>query len=270
MYSNGKFRFMRVESEDLKRAIYRLRYQIYVEEFGFERPEDHPCDLEVDPYDAHAIYMAALDATEQVVGTARLILHSKDGFPIEHAVNLQYSGEKPPPERTAEISRLAVASSYRRRAEDGQYGVESYLKVSQGGVLPDIGVIPEEYARRQRPAIMLGLCALIWQTSKRLGLTHWYMISEKKLWNTLYKYGMLFHQIGEPVEYHGIRIPYMIPLAEFEDHLRCANPPLYATFLSGLEAEYHPKVTDFSVSLSEVLTTQGNRRRARILANLVS
>ena len=42
VYNDGKFRFLCVESEDLKKAIYQLRYQIYVEEFGFFSPEEHP------------------------------------------------------------------------------------------------------------------------------------------------------------------------------------------------------------------------------------
>lgn len=241
--TQGRFRFIpHVESEELKREIYRLRYRIYVEELGFERREDHPNNLEMDQYDAHSIYMAALDTTEQVVGTARLILHSDLGFPAEHVAHLPYQGiQPPPPETTAEISRLALARTYRRRAEDGEYGVESYLPVSEGGVLPDDGSIPQAYIRRQRPLILLGMCALIWQTSKRLGITHWYMISEKKLWNTLRRFELLFHPIGEPVEYHGIRIPYMIPLDEFEAHLRRNNPPLYARFLHDLEPQYRPQ-----------------------------
>jgi N-acyl amino acid synthase of PEP-CTERM/exosortase system len=238
-----QFRFITVESEDLKRAIYRLRYQIYAEEFGFERPEDHPSGLETDEYDPYSVHMAALNEADQVIGTARMVLPSEKGLPIEHAVNLQHVTPKPPPETTGEVSRLAITAAYRRRAEDtGPYGVESYLKVAEGGVLPDSGAMPEQYARRQRPAIVLGLCALIWQVSRRCGLTHTYMISEQKLWNTLNKFGMLWQQIGEPVEYHGTRIPCMIFIPDFEDHLRRTNPPLYERFLSGLEPQYLPQV----------------------------
>ena len=244
MYDNGKFRFVRVESEDLRRAIYRLRYQIYVEEFGFERPEDHPHGLEMDQYDPYSVYVAALDRADEVIGTARLVLHSEHGFPIEHAgCNLQYPGEKPPPKSTAEVSRLAIAPAYRRRAEDGQYGVESYIKVAEGGVLPDSGPMPAPYDRRQRPAIVLGLVGVLWHASLTLGLTHWYIIAEQKLWHAMHRFGLLFHQIGEPVDYHGIRIPYMASLAESESYLRHTNPSLYEMFLSGLEPQYHPKVS---------------------------
>jgi N-acyl amino acid synthase of PEP-CTERM/exosortase system len=238
-----RFRFIRADSEDLKQAIYRLRYQIYVEEFGFEHAEDHPSGLETDPYEPHAVHIAALNEDDQVIGTLRLILHSELGFPIEHAVELKLPGAHPPPDTTIEVSRLAISAAYRRRAEDTSlYGVESYIKVSEGGILPDSGTVPAQYARRQQPAIILGLIGALWQTSKRMGVTHWYMISEKKLWHTLDKFGILFHQVGEPVEYHGLRIPYMVPLTELDDHLRRVNPSLYEMYLSGLEAEYHPQV----------------------------
>ncbi len=245
VYNNdGNFRFIHVASEDLKKAIYRLRYQVYVEEFGFEPHEDHPNHLETDQYDPYSIYVAALNGADEVIGNARLVLHSEHGFPIEHAVtHLQYPGEKPPPECTAEVSRLAIASAYRRRAEDGQYGVESYIKAVEGGVLPARSAIPVKYDRRQRPAILLGLVGRLWHASKPLGLTHLYMIGEQKLWYALCRFGLLFRQIGEPVEHHGIRIPYMASLAESEYHLRHTNPALYEMFLSGLEPQYHPKVS---------------------------
>jgi len=240
---SGKFRFICAESEDLKRAIYRLRYQIYVEEFGFERPEDHLNGLEMDPYDPYSVYVAALNGIEEVIGTARLVLHSEHGFPIEHTgCTLQYPGEKPPPECTAEVSRLAIALAYRRRADDGQYGVESYSKVGEGGVLPNHGPIPAHFARRQRPVIALGLIGLLWHTSKSLGLTHWYMIAEQKLWPAMYRFGLLFHQIGAPVDYHGMRVPYMASLAESEAHLKHTNPSLYEMFLHGLELQHHPAI----------------------------
>ncbi len=42
MITYGRFTFDRVESEALLQELYRLRYEIYVNEFGFEKPEDHP------------------------------------------------------------------------------------------------------------------------------------------------------------------------------------------------------------------------------------
>jgi N-acyl-L-homoserine lactone synthetase len=37
MITFGNFKFRKVNADELLKAIYRLRYQIYVEEFGFEK-----------------------------------------------------------------------------------------------------------------------------------------------------------------------------------------------------------------------------------------
>jgi N-acyl amino acid synthase of PEP-CTERM/exosortase system len=238
-----RFQFKQVEPDelDLKKAIYRLRYQVYVEEFGFERPEDHPGGLETDEYEPYSIHMAALE-NDQVIGTTRLVLHSDKGFPIEHAVQVHFPGKKPAPECIAEISRLAISPRYRRRAEDvSPYGVESYIPQRQGGVLPDSGAMPPQYEKRARPVIVLGLHRLLYQASKRLGLSHWYMIAEEKLWHTLNKFELPFRKAGEPVEYHGLRIPYVGIIAEVDERLKHYNPALLELFLTGLEEEYHPR-----------------------------
>lgn len=239
----GNFEFIQVESEDLKKAIYRLRFEVYVKEFGFERIEDNPTGYETDEYDHCSIHLAALNGNHSVIGTVRLVLHSDKGFPIEHAVkDMVFIGEKPEPNKIAEISRLAVAKAYRRRQEDGLYGVESYILKSEGGMLPDDSPIPEEHQKRKRPVILLGLCRLIYHTSKKMGITHWYLVSEKKLFYTLKKYGFLFHQIGEPVHYHGLRIPYLGIIQEIEQHLITKKPDLLQLMLMGLEEQYHPKL----------------------------
>src|SRR5713226_7485491 len=99
------FRHYPTDQRSQKHALGEKISGYYVEEFGFERPEDHPNGLEMDPYDPYSIYVAALNGTEEVIGTARLVLHSEHGLPIEDTgCTLQYSGKRPPPECTAEVS----------------------------------------------------------------------------------------------------------------------------------------------------------------------
>ncbi len=241
MLEYGKFRFVEADSEDLKKEIYRLRYRIYVEEFGFEKPEDHPGGLETDEYEPNSLHFAALRGDNNVIGTVRLVLHSHRGFPVEHAVKTEFIGEKPPGEKLGEISRLAVSRDFRRRKEDGRYGVESYLTQSEGGVLPDKGPVPQELKKRKNPVIVMGLYQIVYHATKRLGLSHWYMITEKKIYHSLRKFGFLFYQIGEPVEYHGTRIPYLGILHDIEQKLIRENPILLKLILRGLERQYHPK-----------------------------
>ena len=238
-----KIRFIEVDSEFLKKEIYKLRYDVYVSEFGFEKKEDHPSGLEKDIYDPHSVELAAIekidDNTQKVIGTIRLILHSKNGFPIENAVPIKFIGEKPPIEKIAEISRLTINKDYRRRQGDGLFGVESYLKVSEGGIIPERGRIKKERIRIQ-PFLVLGLLKEIYQVSKKLGITHWYMITEKKLWYAMKRFNLIFRQIGEPVHYHGLRIPYLGVIDEIEQDLMNKHMDFYQDFLVGLDKQYWP------------------------------
>jgi len=181
MLAIENLKFIQADSEDLKKAIYQLRYKVYAEEFGFENLEDHPDGYETDEYDEKSIHFAALNGDNSVVGTVRLVLNSEKGFPIEHAVKTEFIGEKPSPDKIAEISRLAVIKDFRKRKEDGHFGVESYIKKSEGGILPDKGPATDEQQKRKRPIIVLGLYQILYHASKRMGITHWYMITEEKL-----------------------------------------------------------------------------------------
>ncbi len=184
----GQFRFGRVINEEVREDTFRLRYEVYAEEFGFEKKEDHPGGLETDEYEDESVHFACLNDSGSVIGTIRLVLDSADkGFPIEHVVKTTFVGKRPDRSRIAEISRLTVSRDLRRRKEDGMYGVESYLKKKEGGILPDDGPIPKEMQGRKNPIIVLGLYQAMYQESRRRGLSHWYMITETKVFFALIK-----------------------------------------------------------------------------------
>jgi N-acyl amino acid synthase of PEP-CTERM/exosortase system len=237
MFTIGKFNFVQADSEDLKKAIYRLRYKVYVEEFGFEKAEDHPEGYEIDEYDSHSIHFAALNENQEVIGTIRMILHSGKGFPIERAAKISFIGERPAPDKIIEISRLAVSKDYRRRLVDGFFGVEFYLTKSTGGILPENTPLSEKHQRRKRPVIILGLYRSVYQKTKKTGITHWYMLTEKVLWYALKRFGWLFYQVGDPVNYHGKRIPYLGILKDIDTNLMREKPDLYKFYSKGLEKE---------------------------------
>jgi N-acyl amino acid synthase of PEP-CTERM/exosortase system len=97
---------------------------------------------------------------------------------------------------------------------------------------------------RKNPIIVLGLYQVMIQESLRRGLTHWYMITEQKLFYALRKYGFLFHQIGEPVQYHGERVPYFSDIHELLANLKKTDEGkgMYDFLLAGLEDEYRQNI----------------------------
>ena len=238
-----RFKFVVVDSESLKKEIYKLRYDVYVSEFGFEKKESHPAGLEQDVYDSHSVELAAIEQvdaeTQRLIGTIRLILHSEHGFPIENAVPLDVTENIPAIDKIAEISRLAITKDFRRQQGDGLYGVNSYQKMSTWN--PAVtGKKSENENVRIQPHLIWGLFKELYQVSKRLGITHWYMITEKKLWYALKRFDFIFRQIGEPVDYHGIRIPYLGIIEEIEQNLMNKHLDFYKNFLVGLDRCYWP------------------------------
>ena len=184
------YKFLQANSYELKNAIYEFRYRVYVEEFGFEKKEDYPNNCEKDKYDDYSIHFVALNKNNKVIGTARLILDSEEGFPIEQVTKIKF---KPSLNKIAEISRLAIDRNYRNQKEE---------------------------------SVLFGLYKMLYQKSKEIRVAYWYMITEKKLFRLLRSHGFIFHQIGEQFQYHGTRVPYLGIILEIEQSLAKRNPEL--------------------------------------------
>jgi N-acyl amino acid synthase of PEP-CTERM/exosortase system len=232
---------MEAKSEDLKTKIFLLRYEVYALEFGFENPDDFSDKCEKDDYDQHSIHFTALNQDDDVIGTVRMIRDSPKGFPAEHAADFTGFADKPEPRFISEISRLAVSKKLRRRPEDGIHGVESYIPQSQGGV-SDVKTTDQQFKeKRQNPIIALGLYKAIYWKCKELGISHMVMVTEAKLFHALCRFGFVFSQVGEPVEYHGKRIPCATSWERIEKHMKERQPKQLDFLLDGLEKKYHPR-----------------------------
>ncbi|WDP89063.1 MAG: PEP-CTERM/exosortase system-associated acyltransferase [Desulfobacter sp.] len=241
MFEYGTFRFKEVDSEDLLRQVFRLRYEVYALEFGFENPYDFPDKLEKDAYDSHSIHFVSINEYDEVIGTVRMILDSEKGFPVEHASEITRFKDKPAPRHLTEISRLAVSKNMRRRPEDGIHGVESYIPRSQGGV-SDLSLTSNPgVEKRKKPAIILGLYKIVYLKCKELGISHMYMITEDKLYHALYKFGFVFIQIGPSIEYHGKRTPYATSWHTIETHMHEQHPDLLQFLTLGLDKRARPE-----------------------------
>ena len=225
------------------KEIYRLRYKVYVEEWGFERPENHPDGIEIDEFDKNSVHFATKNENESIIGTVRLILNSPIGFPIEKRCKLNINKDELPRNHLAEISRLAISKQYRRRGEDKFiYGPEEerreiidtgdtkqYQRRAEDKYHPG-----ELYERRRGPDLVLSLYKAIYHESKRRNITHWYAVMTKGLYILLKRFGIDFEPIGQPVDYHGIRTPYLGDIKKIEHEVSIKNPELYEEFTRGI------------------------------------
>jgi N-acyl amino acid synthase of PEP-CTERM/exosortase system len=206
-------------------TVCQLRYQVYVNEWGYEKAEDHPDGIEQDEYDQHSIHLYACSKdSEDVVGAARLILGSERPLPIESHFSINQLPTGVQREQTAEISRLAISKEFRCRVLERVFGG------AEQGAVKHIHPMKENIRalrRRSEHQLVRGLYLSLYRESKTRGLTHLFTIMSKGLHMILKRWDINFEQIGPARDYHGIRAPYLIIIEEIERSLQRNNPALF-------------------------------------------
>ena len=140
---------------------YRLRYQIYCVEKGFEDSTAHPNELERDEFDSHAVQSLLLDrATGIALGTARLVLPLSNAPERSFAIQriLRHESMKAaaavPIGSTAEVSRFSISKQSLRRVSTTM-NAGSRVDYQKG------------------PLMRLGLIQMLIRMSVVNGITHW-------------------------------------------------------------------------------------------------
>lgn len=220
------FEFKKLSHNDpLLEEVYKLRYKVYCDEWGFERPEDHPGGIEQDEFDAHSVHFAAIRKEDQkLVGTTRIILQSELGFPIEEHCCINEDILKSDKALWGEISRLAVSKEFRKRTgDDSIYKHEDpqFININS----------PFQEKRKNENQIVIGLYKCIYRESMERGLTHLYAVMAKGLFLLLSRIGLNFIQAGPGVEYHGIRTPYIGCIQKMLEEFSRTNNNLYQCFI---------------------------------------
>lgn len=220
------------DHENILNDIFCLRYQVYVNEWGFESPHDHPAGLEYDEYDEHSVHVyARSDAQDQVIGTVRMVLNSSLGFPLERHFDITDLPADIDRNAIAEISRLAISKEYRRRAIDRKiFGLER----TAPNQIPRFVENGDDFRRHCEHQLVRGLYLNIYRDSKLRGLTHLYAAMAKGLHIILKRWGIYFVQIGPEKDYHGIRAPYLVSLESIARSWEKMDPVLYCEAHSGL------------------------------------
>ncbi|HSW65156.1 MAG TPA: PEP-CTERM/exosortase system-associated acyltransferase [Dissulfurispiraceae bacterium] len=231
MYGSHKFCYRHaVTPVDLHR-IYQLRYQVYVNEWHFERIVDHPGGIEKDVYDQHSLHFMAF-SDNVLIGTVRIIRNSPIGFPHERHCTITTDLAGLNRQGMGEISRLAVSKEFRRRSYDKE--------IFEGGPSSEDIFLSDKEVRRKRHEIIIGLFKVMYRESKIVGLTHWIVVTAPALQILLRRLGICCEQIGPEVNYHGMRTPYLICITDVERHLAETNCELLQEFMEELPDSFKP------------------------------
>jgi N-acyl-L-homoserine lactone synthetase len=162
---------------ELISEVFRLRYQVYCMEKGYEPGYN---GMESDEFDSDARHVLLIHrASGEPVGTVRIVPPSPKsglhGLPMT-AVCPQSVMRNLPPRTTGEISRFALSKQRRMSCRAGAM-------------------------------VRLGLMQGIVRLSSELGLTDWCAIMEPMLLRLLRMNAIHFAPLGPLVEHHGLRQP---------------------------------------------------------------
>ncbi|MBK8576338.1 MAG: PEP-CTERM/exosortase system-associated acyltransferase [Elusimicrobia bacterium] len=210
MFRMGEFTFLEATDPALVEAIHRLRYRIYVEEYGYEKPADHPGGLERDKFDPYSVPVAALDRKGNLVGTARMIHHCPFPLPALELASPAWREEHKNDPNLVESSRFAMSREFRLSALDFKremaYFRKHLIPPASPSVLPSPTNETDDFSARI--LIFLGLSYAMIETGHSLSATYHLMTAERSLFVLLKRNGMRFAPIGPEVDYHGRRTPY--------------------------------------------------------------
>jgi N-acyl amino acid synthase of PEP-CTERM/exosortase system len=216
------FEFCKLSQADpLLMEVYRLRYKVYCDERGFEKPEDHPEGIEKDEFDKDSVHFLVTSKEEdRQIGTIRMILSSEGSLPIERHCKIDTDLSALDHSRICEISRLAVTKGYRRRITDAA--------IFDGKVIANVEIDNMFGGRRKiNNDISLGLYKCIFQEMRERGHQYVLCVMTKGLYLLLKRIGVIFEPIGPEQYYHGLRTPYCLSLDTLHEGLRRFNPALY-------------------------------------------
>lgn len=196
------FSVVPADTPELLDAVHALRYQVYCVEHPFEDPTQQSGARERDRYDAQSVHAALIaKSSGSVVGCVRLVLPERGAaalaLPIRDLLSqmdrrrLDTFGRR----RTAEISRYAIAKTYRRRQGESLYADLEWDGPS-GSEL-----------RRLVPHMSVGLMRGVGLLAAQHGIENLCAAMSPPLLRLLERFGLVFDRLGPLIEYHGLRQP---------------------------------------------------------------
>lgn len=208
------------DTEELRNEVFRLRYDVYCRELRWELPNNFPDHLEHDIYDGISRHCLLKHKRSGIyAGTVRMVMtQDSDLEPsiplISHCDSTLFDcplhPSKQPIGSYGEISRLALRSDFRRRPGE---------RNNPEGHGPELPKWSQD-ERRRFPHISLGLYLGASAVGLADGARGVYAMMEPRLARHLRFAGIHFEQIGEPVNFRGLRAPYYISRESLFRHLR--------------------------------------------------
>ncbi len=218
------FEIVPAATEDLKLESYKLRYQVYCLETGFEDPVRHPTCMEKDEFDHHSIhYLIHHKRLNTFAATTRLILPDYNNpetlFPIELHSQIDNHDvlANIPRTKLGEVSRFCVSRAFKNRKKEAG--------TLTGNPSNDACSFSDD-ERRIFPHLTIALIASLVKISAEHDIQYWYAVMEPALLRFLSTLGISFIHIGPLTNYHGKRQPSVIKVSHLLNGVANRHPEL--------------------------------------------
>jgi N-acyl amino acid synthase of PEP-CTERM/exosortase system len=200
---------------DTKESIhlhYKLRYQVYCLEKGFEEAKNFPKGEEYDQYDPRSVHFLVREKrTSKWIAALRLILPGKQALPIENLGVIDKEIRNSECMATsAEISRVC------RIKNDALFSNQK-----------NINATPEtKKVCNENLLIMLSIIRAAIFYGKANGISHIFFLGRPALARLVSRLYIPFQKAGEGCDYKGMRHPYLVTLENIVASISERSPDL--------------------------------------------
>lgn len=189
---------------DYSRSLhYKVRYQVYCLEEGFENAAKFHTMEEYDDWDKQsAHFLIRSKQTHEWVAAMRIVIPEHGPLPIEGLCDIHplvrpsLTGEP-----AAEISRICVVNTYRRKASQQQ-------------------------SRVHKSMILKGLLSAAAQYSQENGILNWYFLTSPGLARIISYMNVQLIKVGAACEHRGIRYPFLANLKQAIEQAKQGCPDM--------------------------------------------
>ena len=224
------FKIQRADSNAILNDIYRIRYKVYCQEFGYDLPNHQGLERdEFDRYSSHCLL--SHKQSGEKVGCIRVISLPENTSGMELPFITHCSGSLYPehtdthstkPNDVCEISRVAVVSEFRRRPGE---------ETSKEGLATELRPIDKDTTLHRRfpfiaPSLYLAAGALFLSSKK----TEIFVATEPKLIKNLSTMGIRFNQVSDVTDYHGLRAVYQFTRQSLLEDIQAMPETLHEFF----------------------------------------
>lgn len=195
---DSHFEVFLADTEESKKIHYKIRYQVYCEEMGFENKEDFPDEMEYDADDEKSIHFIVRNKeTTDWVGAMRLIYKGDGLLPVEQSCNLNEKVNNDLFE-TVEISRLCLLKHVRKGKD----------------IDPPHGIYKDPKQNKLNRLIIWGMFHAAVEYGNENKIPNSYFMTTMALAKLLKRAGLNLINIGGSCQHKGERFPFRMNTKE--------------------------------------------------------